>query len=201
MSSQTFWNIIGNYNEHTIIAQIFLMILIACAAILSYSKKVNWAVKFTLGIAYLFIGIVFFAYYGTEPIQKLFALPLFLLCGILFLYESWHNKDDILAAPTHWQIILLLCYLIYPLFSAILGKEFPKMTTHIMPCPMISLGIVIYAGYKKRNIILLVLLTIWGLTGIKSVIFNVYEDIILLICGLYGCALCLNEMKHIKQSK
>ena len=201
MSTQTFWNIIGNYNEHTIIAQIFLMILIACAAILSYSKKVNWAVKFALGIAYLFIGIVFFAYYGTEPIQKLFALPLFLICGILFLYESWHNKDDILAVPTHWQIILLLCYLIYPLFSIILGKDFPKMTTYIMPCPVISLGIVIYAGYKKRNIVLLVLLTIWGLTGIKSVIFNVYEDIILLICGLYGCALCLNEMKHIKQSK
>ena len=28
----------------------------------------------------------------------------------------------------------------------------------------------------------------WGLTGIKSVIFHAYEDIILLLCGLYGAA-------------
>lgn len=201
MDTQIFWNIIENYNEHTQIAQIFLLILIVISVILSYIKKVNWAAKFVLGITYLFIGIIFFAYYGTEPIQKIFALPLFLLCSILFLYESWRNKDDILVAPTYWQIILLLCYLIYPLISILLGKYFPRMTTYIMPCPIVSLSIVIYAGYRKRNIILLVLLTIWGLTGIKSVFLNVYEDIILLICGLYGSVLCLNEMKRIKKSK
>ena len=146
MDTQIFWNIIENYNEHTQIAQIFLLILIVISVILSYIKKVNWAAKFVLGITYLFIGIIFFAYYGTEPIQKIFALPLFLLCGILFLYESWRNKDDILVAPTYWQIILLLCYLIYPLISILLGKYFPRMTTYIMPCPIVSLSIVIYAG-------------------------------------------------------
>ena len=25
-----------------------------------------------------------------------------------------------------------------------------------------------------------------GLTGIKSIVFNAYEDIILLVCGLFG---------------
>lgn len=64
-----------------------------------------------------------------------------------------------------------------------------------MPCPIISLSIAIYAGYKRKNKALLVLMTIWGLTGIKSVIFNAYEDIILLICGLYGLVLFFNEMK------
>ena len=33
--------------------------------------------------------------------------------------------------------------------------------------------------------VLLILLTRWGLTGIKSFFFNALEDIILLICGLY----------------
>ena len=57
-----------------------------------------------------------------------------------------------------------------------------------MPCPVISLSIVVYAGYKRTNKVLLALLTIWGLTGIKSIIFNAYEDTILLIGGLYDTA-------------
>ena len=32
----------------------------------------------------------------------------------------------------------------------------------------------------------LALLTLWGLTGIKSIFFHAYEDTILLLCGLYG---------------
>lgn len=51
-------------------------------------RKVTWAAKFFLEIANLFIGIVFFAWYGTEPIQKFFALPLYLLSGILFLFDA-----------------------------------------------------------------------------------------------------------------
>ena len=66
-------------------------------------------------------------------------------------------------------------------------------------CPVISLSIVVYAGYERKNKVLLALLTIWGLTGIKSVIFNAYEDIILLVCGLYGILLFANEAKQLKR--
>ena len=66
----------------------------------------------------------------------------------------------------------------------------------IMPCPVVSLGITIYAGYKKKNKLLLALLAIWGLTGIKSVIFSAYEDIILLVCGIYAVTLFVHEIKH-----
>ncbi len=59
--------------------------------------------------------------------------------------------------------------------------HFPQMVTHIMPCPVVSLSIAVYAGYNKKNKLLLAMLTVWGLTGIKSVIFSAYEDIILLI--------------------
>ena len=62
------------------------------------------------------------------------------------------------------------------------------MVTYIMPCPVISLSIAVYMGYTRKNRVLLALLTIWGLTGIKSIIFNAYEDTILLIGGLYDTA-------------
>lgn len=81
----------------------------------------------------------------------------------------------------------------------LLGNSFPQMVTYIMPCPVINLSIAVYAGYKRKNKILLALLTIWGLTGIKSLIFNAYEDIILLVCGLYGIMLFVSEIKQSKK--
>ena len=198
MDAQAFWNVIGNYNEQTKILQIGLLISVIVAIALSYMRKVNWAAKFALGITNLFIGIAFFAWYGTEPIQRFFALPLYLLCGILFLYESWHNKDDLLEKPTPVQSLLIVLYLLYPLISFALGNKFPQIVTHIMPCPIVSLSITVYAAYKRKNILLLILLTVWGLTGIKSIIFNAYEDIILLICGFYGVALLVDEIKRDK---
>ncbi len=198
MNAQVFWNVIGNYNEQTKIVQIALLILMILSIALSYIRKINWAAKFTLGIVNLFIGIVFFAWYGTEPIQKFFALPLYLLCGTLFLYESWHNKNDLLEKPTPFQSLLIVLYLLYPLISVVLGNNFPQMVTYIMPCPIVSLSITVYAGYKRKNKLLLIILTVWGLTGIKSIIFSAYEDIILLLCGFYGIVLLVNEIKQSK---
>ena len=200
MDAQAFLNVIGNYNEQTWLIQIVLFVFVLLAILLSYMRKVKLAAKFALGLANLFIGLAFFAWYGTEPIQKYFALPLYLACGGLFLYESWHNKSDMILKPNRIQIILLLLYLLYPIVSLTLGNTFPQMVTYIMPCPVISLSMAVYAGYKKKNKVLLVLLTIWGLTGIKSIIFNAYEDIILLLCGLYGLVLLVNEIKSIPKT-
>ena len=70
-----------------------------------------------------------------------------------------------------------------------------------MPCPVISLSIAVYAGYERKNKILLALLTVWGLTGIKSIIFHAYEDIILLVCGLYGMILLINEIEQSEKTQ
>ena len=195
MDAQAFWNVIGMYNNQTWKIQIILLIFMIAAIVLSYIQKVNWAAKFAFGITNLYIGIVFFGWYGTEPIQKFFALPLYLFCGILFLYEGWKYKDDLVEKPDIIQTILLLLYLIYPAVSMLLGNSFPQMVTYVMPCPVVSLSIAVYAGYKRKNKILLALLTIWGLTGIKSIIFHAYEDIILLLIGLYGVLLLIREIK------
>lgn len=178
-----------------------LLILIVIAVTLSYTNKVACSAKLMLGIANLFIGMVFFGCYGTQPIQKFFAFPLYLICGFLFLYEGWRNKKDMLEKPTLFQTVLLFLYCVYPWISLVLGNRFPQMVTHIMPCPIVSLSIAVYAGYKRKNKLLLLLLTIWGLTGIKSVIFAAYEDIILLVCGIYGVYLLTKEIQLSKSMK
>jgi hypothetical protein len=123
-------------------------------------------------------------------------LPLYLFVGTLFLFESWYSKNDVLKKPDILQAILLLLYLFYPVVSMLLGNSFPQMVTYIMPCPVITLSIAVYAGYNRKNKLLLVLLTVWGLTGIKSIIFQAYEDVILFVCGLYGIALLISEIKQ-----
>jgi len=197
MNIQAFWDVIGAYNSQTIIIQILLLIFIVVALTLSYTGKIKWIAKFVFGIANLYIGFGFFGIYGTEVIQKYFALPLFLCSGCLFIYESIKNREDIIEKPNKWQAFLLLMYGMYPVFSFILGNTFPKLTTYIMPCPLISLSIIVYSGYKKKNKLLLVLLAVWGLTGIKSVIFNAYEDLILLVCGIYCSYLLFKECQKI----
>ena len=92
MDVQAFWTVIGHYNEQTWMIQIVLLMLLISAVALSYMQKVRWSAKFLLGITNLFIGIGFFARYGTEPIQAYFALPLYLFVGTLFLLESRRSK-------------------------------------------------------------------------------------------------------------
>lgn len=95
MDAQAFWDVIGNYNSQTLAVQILLTAFIVMALALSYGK-VKWIAKLGLGIANIYIGVVFFGLYGTEPIQKYFALPLFISCGILFVFESMKNRKDML---------------------------------------------------------------------------------------------------------
>lgn len=198
MDAQAFWRVIGDYNSQTVIFQFVLLIFLAVALALSYRGKMKWLAKFALGISNLYIGIVFFGMFGTEPIQKFFALPLYLCCGVLFLFESVRNRDDALAKPNKWQTALLLLYALYPATSLMLGNSFPQMVTYLMPCPIISLSIAVYSGYTKKNRLLLLLLTIWGLTGVKSIIFLAYEDIILLVCGIYGVYLLWKQVKKTR---
>ena len=115
MDAQIFWKVIGAYNMDTWGLQIVLLLVLLVMFALSYTQKAPWAAKFALGIANLWIGLAFFARYGSEPIQKYFVLPLYLLFGILFLYESRHNGADTLQKPTAVQALLLLLWLLYPL--------------------------------------------------------------------------------------
>lgn len=70
------------------------------------------------------------------------------------------------------------------------------MVTHIMPCPVAGSGIVLYSGYSRKNKLLPALLALWGLTGIKALLFHVHEDLILLLCGLYGVCQLAREVRE-----
>ena len=99
LDAQIFWKVIGAYNMDTWGLQIVLLLVLLVMFALSYTQKAPWAAKFALGIANLWIGLAFFARYGSEPIQKYFVLPLYLLFGILFHCMSRHSADGYAPNP------------------------------------------------------------------------------------------------------
>lgn len=201
MDASSFWNVIAQYNIHTIYIQAVLLTFMIVSIIAAYVRQIYYLPKIALGVCCLFIGFVFFLYYGTEPIQHFFAAPLFIACGLLFIYEAKINKADVMQKPNKITSILLVIVLLYPLISYMLGNVYPSTVLLIMPCPIISLCILIYSCYIRRNRLLMVLLIIWGMTGIKSLFFNAYEDLILLICGFYGIYLIIASKDEKARSK
>ena len=201
MDAQAFWNVIGKYNSNTIYIQIVFIFILVFSYVIAINTNLKYLLKIVLGLINIFIGVVFFGYYGTEPIQKYFALPLYILVGCLFIYSGIKNKYDEINRPNIIQSILISLFILYPVVSYLLGNKYPSMVLHIMPCPVITISIAICCGYNKKNIFLLVLLTIWGLTGIKAILFNAYEDIILLVAGIYSLKeliqLIINNKKSI----
>ena len=186
MNTSIFWNVIADYNKHTFFIQIILFAFIVLSLLLAYIRKLYFLPKIAFGTNCIFIGIIFFLYYGTEPIQTFFAAPLFITSGLLFMYEAIKNRSDVLQKPNLVTSMLLVIVLLYPLISYLLGNVYPATVLLIMPCPMVSLCILFHSCYTKRNRLLMILLILWGLTGIKSLFFHVYEDLILLTCGIYG---------------
>ena len=201
MDASAFWEIIGRYNLNTGIYQIVLLSLLVAGIVASYLSKNKWIAKAVLGVLNLFIALLFFLQYGTEPIQMFFALPLFAASGILFMYETIRHPEDTISRPSVAAIILMVLYAAYPLVSMLLGGRFPQLVTHIMPCPVVTISIAVYSCYKRKNLALLILLTIWGLTGVKALIFSAYEDIILLLAGLYGVWLIIQYFYGLQSGK
>lgn len=84
------------------------------------------------------------------------------------------------------------------MISYLLNHRYPQQVLYILPCPIASLALITYCRFEKRNDILNLMLIIWGLTGIKAFIFDVKEDLILLIVGLYGLYDFINYKRNIK---
>jgi hypothetical protein len=76
-----------------------------------------------------------------------------------------------------------------------LGNSFPRMVVYIMPCPIVSLSIAFYSIMTRKNTILLILLTVWGLTGVKAFIVGAYEDTILFLAGIYSLYMTIANIK------
>ena len=94
MNADSFWKVIGNYNQSTLFVQVILGICLILAYVVARKDKLRWLPKVVYGSICIFLAIVFFLIFGTEPIQLYFAFPLFLLLGLVFIFEAVRNKRE-----------------------------------------------------------------------------------------------------------
>ncbi len=186
-TADDFWNDIEKYNTGTIYIQSvfsFFIIGILLFSFVRQNRFIENLIKSLFSTVFIFVGTYFFLIIDKSFTAMIFG-PYFIIIGLLFLLSLYHSKSP-LQYPTRIQYLLYLLVLFYPIISYFLYHKYPKQIFYISPCPISAIALITYCRFKKRNDILNIMLVFWGLTGIKAFIFDVYEDLILLIVGVYG---------------
>jgi Family of unknown function (DUF6064) len=186
-TANDFWNDIEKYNIETIYIQgifSFFIIGILLFSFIRQNQVIEQLIKSLLGAVFIFVGIYFFIIMDNSFTATIFG-PYFIIIGLLFLLSLSNSKSQ-LQYPTRIQYLLYLLVLFYPLISFLLNHKYPKQVLYILPCPITAIALITYCRFKKRNDVLNIMLIVWGLTGVKAFMFDVKEDLILLIVGLYG---------------
>lgn len=206
--SVQFWNTIAEYNQATWVAQSIICAIGMVLTIILYqkpSRQVKILYKLFLSFCFAWIAIVFFLLYGSAELNKYKTAALFALISILFIVDIFLNKTTFTKNKSYAKIsyILYLSMFMYPLFSLMLGKHFPTITTWLMPCPLTVFTIALFISFFPLiDLKVFVLLIFWALTGLpKMFMFNVPEDIILFISGVIAILVWLLWAKKSRKNR
>ncbi len=202
-----FWKTIADYNQNTWLWQIGICLIGLGLTVLIYnkpSKMIKNLMKGYLAFTFAWIGIVFFYQYGSVEAKKFLTGSFFLIIALLWIVDIFFNRFTFERTPQYNKPVLLfyLLFLSYPLVSILLGKSFPSISTWLMPCPLTVFALTLMCSFAKQvNRFLLLLLVIWALTGLPKIfIFNVPEDVILFLSGVFTLIVFLPHMTRKKSN-
>ena len=86
---------------------------------------------------------------------------------------------------TLYKALLFAMPLVYPLFSLLLGRTFPMITSPVMPCSVAVFTIGLMLAFSERvNIVLAMFLCHWALIGLSKVYFFGIPEDYLLACSI-----------------
>ena len=208
INKEMWWGIIGTYGKNIFPLQIFTVITAAVIVWLIIKKpgeRSNIITKTYFTLCFASIGIVFFLIHGGlfPGIQEYVQAGLFITIAVFFGADIFRKKIDF-KLPEHRGhkiviFLLLFAVFVYPLIGMLAGHYFPGMIivgTH--PCPTAAFALVLLAAALPRaNKLLYVLLLIWAIPFpifIQIPKFGVYEDSIMLLCGIYALVMLIKAM-------
>jgi hypothetical protein len=211
VSTETFWNQMGAYNEATIQIQIVLIILAMVLTYLVFAKpsiKANYLMKAFLSFVFAWNGIVFFLIYAKNPISTFVGAPLFIIVAILFAVDIFTNKISFGLPRAKWQKYItafwVLLVFLYPLIGFALGHSYPKTCMPLAPCPLTVFAIaLITAAVPRVDKKVFAVLLPWALIGLPKCLgaLECYEDCILFGAGVYGLIMLIRNWKMIGKNQ
>ena len=136
---ETFWNTIASYNAATWPAQLALVLAAVVLTLLLYfrpSPAVRTAMKIFMALLNFWIAGVYYLVY-CEPREHHDLLALFwAIMGCIWVYDLAVKHASLQRTGNHtaFAALLFVMPLVYPLFSLLLGRTFPMITSPVMPC-------------------------------------------------------------------
>ena len=208
------WLVITNYNESIFPFQwIALVLLVALTLYMIYGDKTlaNRITKLTLATMNLFIGIGFFIMSEGFPVQlRISQGVLFVLIGLLLLWDSFKNKFEFQFPEKGWQraffIIGMFVMMIYPFVGIFQGKDMNYCIVQgTLPCPTTSYTLIlIITASKREGRLLYGLLLFWSIPFppiVQIPMYGVYEDGIMFFIGLIGLGILINDILIKRRQK
>lgn len=186
---EIFWNTIASYNAST---WPFQLILAAMGAVLAAMlwKRPSPAVRVVMKtymacINFWIAGVYYMIYCREREYYDMLAL-FWAVMGGLWLYDLAFKRSslDRTERRSGFALLLLAMPVIYPLCSLALGREFPMITSPVMPCSVAIFTIGLMLAFSERvNIVLAMLLCHWALIGLSKVYFFGIPEDYLLACS------------------
>ena len=136
---ETFWNTIASYNAATWPAQLALTLAAVVLTLLLYfrpSPAVRIAMKVFMALLNFWIAGVYYLV-CCEPREHHDLLALFwAIMGCIWVYDLAVGHASLQRTGNHkaFAALLFAMPLVYPLFSLLLGRTFPMITSPVMPC-------------------------------------------------------------------
>lgn len=201
---EIFWDTIADYNTGTLWIQaiiIALAVLIVALTSISPSGRRSAALKIYMAAVNLWIGISYYLIFGTGRDYHVLMALLWIVMGGIWFYDAKKGTELIREGGKKRKLLsfaVMLLPIAYPATSFIIGREWPMVTTPVMPCSVAVFNIgVMLLFYRKVNIIMAMMLCHWSLAGLSKVYsYGILEDYILGI-GILPAAIILLR-KYIK---
>lgn len=208
MSTETWWNQIGTYNNAIFPMQIIIMIVAIILTYFLFAKpgtKTNKLMKAYLSFTFAWNGIIFFLIFGKELPGIFLGAPLFIIVAILFAWDIFGNKTQLRLPNIKWQRYLMMFWILlaflYPLIGLAFGHYYPKTCIFgVMPCPTTVFALaLLVAAIPKVDKKVYVLLLVWALPAFGKCLgaLNLYEDCVLFWTGIYALIMLIKNWKVI----
>ena len=208
MSTETWWNQIGTYNNAIFPMQIIIMIVAIILTYFLFAKpgtKTNKMMKAYLSFTFAWNGIIFFLIFGKELPGIFLGAPLFIIVAILFAWDIFGNKTQLRLPDIKWRRYLMMFWILlaflYPLIGLAFGHYYPKTCIFgVMPCPTTVFALaLLVAAIPKVDKKVYVLLLVWALPAFGKCLgaLNLYEDCVLFWTGIYALIMLIENWKVI----
>jgi hypothetical protein len=183
----------ASYNESIWPAQVagYALGLLTLVPLVRAGKLVNRLVTAVLAFLWLWLGLVFWRRAAAEMAMLYAPTVLFTVQGALFIYALARDRITYGAVgPTYTVVgLLFIAYglVAYPLIGLLVGHVYPSTAlSPLFPCPGIILTFGALLLGRRVPEYLLVVPTLWALSGALWFSLGMVEDAGLVIAGVVG---------------